>query len=513
MKKIILLFAFVLTFANANAQFTEGFDSGIPASWTVINGGDTNTWVQLTTPATFIRTGTGVASITYSATAHDDFLITPAITVVAGVNDRFSFWARSFDPSFPEEFDLKISTTTATAAAFTTTLANIAPDSNLTVWTQYTYNLTAYVGQTIYIGMHSTTTDMWRITVDDVTNDGIPSIAPSCAANPLATPDAACGNSPTALSWDATSGADGYYLTVGTAPGGTDVLNNVNIGLVTTYSLATQIAGTLYYWKVVPFNAAGSATGCSEQSYTTNALFCYCSSITYTSAVEPITLVNFAGINNVTDATVDGTPDLEDFTSMVANVNTGTTYPITLKGNSGGNFTNRYIVFIDWNQNGTLNDAGEVYFSGTTDMNTVNSTGVDAIQAVGNILVPATATLGNTRMRVKKIFGTTNFIDPCLGAGYGQVEDYTVNVAALSNNTFNDINFSSYPNPVKDVLNLSYDKEITSVVVYNLLGQEVMQKSINATQYQIEMSNLNTGTYIVKVSADNQVKTIKVIKQ
>jgi len=85
--------------------------------------------------------------------------------------------------------------------------------------------------------------------------------------------------------------------------------------------------------------------------------------------------------------------------------------------------------------------------------------------------------------------------------------------ALLSNPTFESANFKSYPNPVKDILNLSYDKTISNVSVFNILGQEVIIKSINANQSQIDMSGLNAGTYLVKVTADNQVKTIKVIKE
>jgi hypothetical protein len=47
----------------------------------------------------------------------------------------------------------------------------------------------------------------------------------------------------------------------------------------------------------------------------------------------------------------------------------------------------------------------------------------------------------------------------------------------------------------------------------NLLGQEVITKSINSNQSQIDMSNLPQGTYLVKVTSENQVKTIKVIKE
>ena len=83
----------------------------------------------------------------------------------------------------------------------------------------------------------------------------------------------------------------------------------------------------------------------------------------------------------------------------------------------------------------------------------------------------------------------------------------------LSNTTFNNGNFKSFPNPVKDILNLSYDKNISSAAVYNLVGQEVLTKAINSNQSQIDMTNLSAGTYFVRVTADNQVKTIKVIKE
>src|SRR5690606_30190744 len=132
-----------------------------------------------------------------------------------------------------------------------------------------------------------------------------------------------------------------------------------------------------------------------------------------------------ADISNTSDATVNGSPALEDFTSIVGNMTAGEGYPIALEGNTAGNWTNRFVVFIDWNQNGILNDAGEVY---EMDNTITNSNGTDGQQALGNINVPSDAASGNTRMRVKKIFGTTDFLDPCLGAGFGQVEDYTINV-------------------------------------------------------------------------------------
>jgi len=73
--------------------------------------------------------------------------------------------------------------------------------------------------------------------------------------------------------------------------------------------------------------------------------------------------------------------------------------------------------------------------------------------------------------------------------------------------------FSYYPNPVKNVLNLSYNDTISIVEVINLLGQTVLNTKYNANQVQVDLANLANGAYLVKVSSNDQVKTIKVIKQ
>lgn len=85
--------------------------------------------------------------------------------------------------------------------------------------------------------------------------------------------------------------------------------------------------------------------------------------------------------------------------------------------------------------------------------------------------------------------------------------------ATLGNTQFDMTSFKAYPNPVKNVLNLSYSTEISSVEVYNMLGQKVLTKTLNVVQGQIDMSNLNAGNYMVKVTTEGLTKTIKVVKQ
>ncbi len=188
----------------------------------------------------------------------------------------------------------------------------------------------------------------------------------------------------------------------------------------------------------------------------------------------------------------------------------GSSYDITLKGNTGGNYVNRFAVFIDWNQNGILNDAGEVYQITQTIS---NSTGTDNIQAVQSLAVPSDAVLGNTRMRVKKIFGTTNYLDPCANASFGQLEDYTLNVTSLGVNDNMKNAVKIYPNPVVEMLNIESPNKVKSVSVFDATGKVVSTYSLNASKSQINLSQLAPGVYVVNIEMDNETKSIKVIKK
>lgn len=93
------------------------------------------------------------------------------------------------------------------------------------------------------------------------------------------------------------------------------------------------------------------------------------------------------------------------------------------------------------------------------------------------------------------------------------VEDFKVEWGELSNPTFNGSEFKAYPNPVKDILNIYSNKSISTIEVYNLLGQQVSANKVDFTNGQIDMANLSTGTYLVKISSGTSINTVKVIKQ
>ncbi|OYU81647.1 MAG: hypothetical protein CFE23_04040 [Flavobacterium sp. BFFFF1] len=70
-----------------------------------------------------------------------------------------------------------------------------------------------------------------------------------------------------------------------------------------------------------------------------------------------------------------------------------------------------------------------------------------------------------------------------------------------------------YPNPVSDFLNIAYEQNISQVEVVNMIGQLVISRKVNGTETKLDLSALAAGTYLVKVSADNLFRTIKIIKR
>lgn len=94
---------------------------------------------------------------------------------------------------------------------------------------------------------------------------------PSCTALIDPVPNATNVDINNDLFWNNVQGANGFFLTIGTTPGGTNILNNANVGLVTTYNPGVLPFSTTIYVKIVPYNNLGSAIGCNEVSFVTEA--------------------------------------------------------------------------------------------------------------------------------------------------------------------------------------------------------------------------------------------------
>lgn len=69
------------------------------------------------------------------------------------------------------------------------------------------------------------------------------------------------------------------------------------------------------------------------------------------------------------------------------------------------------------------------------------------------------------------------------------------------------------PNPAKHTFQLQSRDVLKSVELYNLLGQKVLEQHSNASQLSVDISELHSGNYILKVFTDNGQKTLRLIKE
>lgn len=95
------------------------------------------------------------------------------------------------------------------------------------------------------------------------------------------------------------------------------------------------------------------------------------------------------------------------------------------------------------------------------------------------------------------------------------IDDAVINATVLlSVNEFDLEKMSHFYN--KNTKELSLDSAnvaFSSIEVYNILGQQVVNKKLSNKTESISMSSLTDGVYLVKVFIGNTSKTIKVLKQ
>ena len=80
----------------------------------------------------------------------------------------------------------------------------------------------------------------------------------------------------------------------------------------------------------------------------------------------------------------------------------------------------------------------------------------------------------------------------------------------------NDIeadDFSFYPNPSSEVVSLSSVGNIENVTVYNMLGQRVVEYDINSSEFDMDVSGLAIGAYVMKVTVDGQIANYRINKK
>ncbi len=207
--------------------------------------------------------------------------------------------------------------------------------------------------------------------------------------------------------------------------------------VTTTYTVTgtdgngcTSTATTLvnYGDTPVPTASASPATICENGTSTLSVVaapvLTYCQPV-YSNGTGFGDYISSVVVNTLNNPTGPSTAPYYTLYPQAANTTTtltaGSTYTITLVA---GTYTiNDVAAWIDYNQNGTLNNAGEKL--GETD-----DLGAAPASTSFVFTVPVNAVNGTTRLRVRDVdHGGTNDMDPCLAQStFGETEDYIITI-------------------------------------------------------------------------------------
>ncbi|NHM06534.1 T9SS type A sorting domain-containing protein [Flavobacterium sp. CYK-4] len=406
----------------ANIPYTQNFDSvtqpAIPACLATENtNGDTKFWKTCNSTslgnATAINpvSGTNQMGIQYdTANAMNDWFYLRGLNLTGGTAYRLTFYTRAYTYTGENELlEIKYGTSPSSSSMTTTLMPTFAVLGN-DPYIQKTVDFMPSSSGIYYIGFHGVSpADVWYLFVDDVTV----TLSPSCLT-PTLTDTTNITTSSATINWSAPlilpSNGYQYYVstssTTPTVPGIATTALTANLtGLTasTTYYVfvRSDCGGTFSSWT-----AAGSFyTGyCIATSTSTGY---YINNFSTTGGIANITNnssgLSASGYGNFTAQTVSQQPyGVVNFSSAYV----------------GGTFG--FNIWIDWNNDLDFSDPGEkVYGSG--NFNTANT---------GSFTVPASATVGSHRMRIRANYYDTN-PQQCGSITYGETEDYTFTVVAL----------------------------------------------------------------------------------
>ena len=286
-----------------------------------------------------------------------------------------------------------------------------------------------------------------------------------------------------------------FYSLDGAAPVNETYTGSISQGATDTYSFTTTVdLSELTNYVFVAGTELVGDDDTSNDDTTAEVSTFLCQPEANCTLGDGLTLVLIEEINNPSGCETDG---YGDFTDLIANLAQGGTYDITLSTGFGNQFVK---VWVDFNNDFTFSN-NEVLLN-----NFVIAPG----SAAGNytettsITIPANATLGSHRMRIKTNWSTGVPADACDETTYGETEDYTANITdELGAADEAIIDFEIAPNPAKENITITATSEpIKSLEIFNILGQRVLNVTFDATPAKnINITSLKSGMYLVRINS------------
>ena len=211
---------------------------------------------------------------------------------------------------------------------------------------------------------------------------------------------------------------------------------------------------------------------------------------------------------------------------------------------SGGDWDNAQVTFtspvdLSDDDNNTLRftfqsttaEDGEVHQHGISFQDTANgaagsyeanfqTTGKE----VANIELDFEAGLGTSKKfviftdegdlgAIKATPNVNGLADAGAKSGTYILDNITLGATVLTVKNNSVLDFSMYPNPTSNILNISAKETIQDTQIFNVLGKNVLSVKVNNRKASIDVSNLATGIYLVKYSVNGTIGTAKFVKQ
>jgi hypothetical protein len=91
------------------------------------------------------------------------------------------------------------------------------------------------------------------------------------------------------------------------------------------------------------------------------------------------------------------------------------------------------------------------------------------------------------------------------------LDDVSVDFIVGTSEQAEKIEFSIYPNPVNDLLNIASGEEMTQVEIFNQLGQRVYSQVVKDTRFTMNTTGFNSGVYFVRITTEKGTATEKIM--
>lgn len=98
-------------------------------------------------------------------------------------------------------------------------------------------------------------------------------------------------------------------------------------------------------------------------------------------------------------------------------------------------------------------------------------------------------------------------------SGIVYIDNILLTQNSLSINEFDIESYSVYPNPTNVEWYIKSNSEIHKVVLYDILGKEILTLTPKASETTINASAIKTGVYFARIEGFNSAKTVKLVRQ